>query len=90
MTDINSLVFEALQYIEEVFKPSKRFKTKMLRKTRQTQQHVFAGQTAAHLARKKNPSLDARKAFYRKMYLALKQREQQMYGSRAKSLSRLR
>ena len=71
----------------EMFHPLKRFRQHMLKKTISSQRSVFKGQTAARLAAKRNATLDARKKFYRQMYLKMKAKEQQMYGNAAKSLA---
>ncbi len=65
--------------------PPKRFKPKVMRKTIKTQRNVFKGQIASRIGKQRNPALAARKARYRKMYLAMKQQEQRMYGNMAKS-----
>jgi len=78
MSDINQLVFEAVHQI-------KRFKPKIQRINIAKQRNRFGGQTAAAMARKRNPGMAAKKAMYRKMYLDIKKREQQMYRSAARS-----
>jgi len=65
----------------------KRFRPKMLRRTIKTQRNVYKGQAASRIARAKNPALDDRKKRYRQLYLAMKNREQQMYGSLARQQS---
>jgi len=66
---------------------TKRFRTKIRSLSVKKQRNMYKGQLASHLAKKLNPALDARKSMYRRMYLMMKQREQQMYGSKARSLS---
>jgi hypothetical protein len=85
MTNINNLVY---YYLTEATKPPQRFKPKTLRKTIQKQRSTYAGLLASQLARQRNKSLSDRKKFYRQKYLQLKQKEQQLYGSRARSLAR--
>jgi len=68
-------------------KPPKRFRQRVVRKTIKTQRSVFQGQTAARIAKQRNAGLSRRKAYYRKMYLDMKAREQKMYGNAAKAQS---
>lgn len=84
MSNINELVYLFLEEIQQ------RFHQHIHKITIPSQRHIFAGQTVAKLAHEKNPALDNRKKLYRKLYLALKQREVSIYGSRAKSLSMMR
>ena len=78
MSNINKLVFEAMT----------RFRPKIYRKSIQKQRSVYAGQLASNLAKQKAPGIDARKSFFRRKYLEFKAKEQRMFGSRARSLSR--
>jgi len=70
-----------------IHETTKHFRTKVRPITVKTQRNIYKGLIASRLSKKNNPALAAKKAFYRHMYLLLKQREQQMYGSKAKSLS---
>lgn len=71
--------------LEAVAKKPARFRPKVMRKTIQKQRSVFQGQRAAAIARQRNKAMSARKAYYRKMYMDIKKREQKMYGNMARS-----
>jgi hypothetical protein len=83
MSNINQLVLEAAKKPG----PPKRFRPKVRRVNIKKQRSIYAGQAAASISRKINPALAARKKMYRKMYLDIKKREQQMYAARARAMS---
>jgi len=73
--------------VDLIYELTNRFRTKIRSISIKNQRNMYKGQLASRLAKKLNPALDARKSMYRRMYLMMKQREQQLYGSKAKSLS---
>lgn len=70
-----------------IYEITKHFRTKMRSISIKNQRNMYKGQIASRLSKKLNPALNARKAMYRHLYLMMKQKEQQMYGSKARSLS---
>lgn len=86
MNKINLMVVERQLILFEAQQP-KRFRPKVIRKSINNQRRVFQGQTAANIAKQRNAALAKRKAYYRKMYLDMKKREQKMYGNVARAQS---
>lgn len=70
-----------------IHEATKRFRSKMRPISIKTQRNIYKSHLAANMGKKANPQLAAKKAFYKHMYLLLKQREQQLYSSRARTLS---
>jgi len=83
MDKVNLMVIEQQLILFEA--QPKRFRPKVMRKTIGKQRSVFQGQTAARIAKQRNAALARRKAYYRKMYLDMKKREQKMYGNIARA-----
>lgn len=87
MNTFNRLMLENHVCIVLEANQPKRFRPKVMRKTIKTQRSVYQGQTAARMAKQRNAALARRKAYYRKMYLDMKKREQKMYGNMARAQS---
>jgi len=66
---------------------TQRFHSKNIHISVKKQRNKYKGIMAATLAKKLNPQLAAKKALFKHLYLMLKQREQHLYGSKARSLS---
>jgi len=61
------------------------YKPKIYRVNRAKQVNRYAGGAAARISKQRNAAMSRRKAYYRKMYMDMKKREQKMYGNMARA-----
>lgn len=61
------------------------YRVKTMRMNRAKQINKYAGGAASRIAKQRNAAMSKRKAYYRKMYMDMKKREQKMYGNMARA-----
>jgi len=83
MDMINYQNLNMLQQVNFIFENNP-YQVKTYRMNRGKQINRYSGGAAARIAKQRNKGLDSRKHYYRQMYLALKEREQQMYKGMAR------
>ena len=69
----------------DLFLEANPYRVKVMRVNRAKQINRYAGGAASRIAKQRNAAMARRKAYYRKMYMDMKKREQTMYGNMARA-----